>query len=62
MTFVLLVGFKFKKYHFSKEISDLEQGSTSFQNTLQIAYFVIHFFILISHLHEEKHQQVYKLN
>jgi len=43
MTFVLLVGLKLKKHHFCKEISDLEQGQTTSQNTLKIAYFVIHF-------------------
>jgi len=35
MTFILLVGLKLKKYHFSEEISDLEQGATSSQNTLR---------------------------
>jgi len=45
MTFISLVGLKFKKYHFCREISDLKQGATTFQNTpTKIAYFVIRFF------------------
>jgi len=55
MTFVLLVGLKLKKYHFCEEISDLEQGETTFQNTLKITYFVIRFFLQTTHLREEKH-------
>jgi len=55
MTFVLLFGLKLKKNHFFEEISNLEEGETTFQNTLKIAYFVIWFFSLTSHLCEEKH-------
>jgi len=44
MKFILLVGLKFKKYHFCGEISDLEQEVATSPNTLRIAYFVIRFF------------------
>jgi len=44
MRYVLLVGFKLRKYHFCEEVLDLEQGETTFQNTLKIAYFAIRFF------------------
>jgi len=40
MALISLVGLKLKKYHFSEEISDLEQGATTFQNTLKIAHLV----------------------
>jgi len=48
MTFVLLIGLKLKKYNFCEEISGLEQGETTFQNTLKIAYFAIRFFYKLS--------------
>jgi len=35
MIFILLVGLKLKKYDFCGEISDLEQGATTSQNTLK---------------------------
>jgi len=35
MAFILLVGLKLKKYHFCEEISDLEQGGTTFPNILK---------------------------
>jgi len=35
MTFILLVGLKLKKYNFCGEISDLEQGVATSQNTLK---------------------------
>jgi len=35
MAFILLDGLKFKKYQFCEEILDLEQGRTTFQNTLK---------------------------
>jgi len=38
MIFVLLVGLKLKKYHFCEEISDSEEGETTSQNTLEIAF------------------------
>jgi len=43
MTFVAIVGLKFKKYHFCGEILDVKEGATTFQNKLKITYFVIRF-------------------